>query len=117
MLLLVSYHQAESIKKTSVITPLLFSAKLKYLNVKGMVRNRRLAKSISDGGWTTFRNWLEYFGQKYRKVTIAVPPHNTSQDCSNCGKKVKKTLSTRTHICSHCKYVEDRDIGVAESMA
>ena len=83
------------------------------LNVKGMVKNQRLAKSINDAAWATFRQWLEYFGFKYGKVTIAVPPHNTSQNCSNCGEKVQKTLSTRTHICSHCGYIEDRDINAA----
>ena len=83
------------------------------LNVKGLVRNRHLAKSISDAGWATFRQWLEYFGFKYGKVTVAVPPHNTSQNCSNCGKKVKKSLSTRTHVCPHCGLVEDRDVNAA----
>ncbi|MEC4851827.1 MAG: transposase, partial [Jaaginema sp. PMC 1079.18] len=83
------------------------------LNVKGMVRNRHLAKSISDAGWSTFRRWLEYFGDKYGKVTIAVPPHNTSQNCSNCGEKVQKSLSTRTHICPHCGFVADRDVNAA----
>ena len=83
------------------------------LNVKGLVKNRRLAKSISDAGWSTFRQWLEYFGFKYGKVTIAVPPHNTSQNCSKCGKKVKKSLSTRTHVCPHCGFVEDRDVNAA----
>ncbi|MBD2206706.1 transposase [Calothrix sp. FACHB-1219] len=83
------------------------------LNVKGLFRNRHLAKSISDAGWYTFRSWLEYFGHKYGKVTVGVPPHNTSQNCSNCGKKVKKSLSTRTHVCPHCGYTEDRDINAA----
>ena len=83
------------------------------LNVQGLVRNRHLAKSISDTGWSTFRQWLEYFGFKYGKVTIAVPPHNTSQNCSNCGKKVKKSLSTRTHVCPHCGFIEDRDVNAA----
>jgi putative transposase len=83
------------------------------LNVKGMVRNRRLAKSISDAGWATFRQWLEYFGYKYGKITVAVPPHNTSQDCSNCGQKVQKSLSTRTHICPHCGHIQDRDWNAA----
>jgi putative transposase len=83
------------------------------LNVKGLVRNRHLAKSISDAGWSTFRSWLEYLGHKYGKVTVAVPPRNTSQNCSNCGKKVKKSLSTRTHVCPHCGYVEDRDVNAA----
>ncbi|BDI19191.1 transposase [Nostoc cf. commune SO-36] len=83
------------------------------LSVKNMVKNRHLAKSISDAGWSTFRQWLEYFGHKYGKVTVAVPPHNTSQNCSNCGEKVKKSLSTRTHVCPHCGYVEDRDVNAS----
>jgi putative transposase len=83
------------------------------LNVKGMVKNRHLAKSISDAGWSTFRQWLEYFGHKYGKVTIAVPPHHTSQNCANCGQKVQKSLATRTHVCHHCGFVEDRDINAS----
>ncbi|MGL6343175.1 MAG: RNA-guided endonuclease InsQ/TnpB family protein [Waterburya sp.] len=82
------------------------------LNVKGMIKNRKLAKSITDAGWSTFRQWLEYFGYKYGKATIAVPAHYTSQICSNCGAKVKKSLSTRTHVCE-CGYTEDRDINAA----
>jgi putative transposase len=83
------------------------------LNVKGMVRNQKLAKSINDVAWSTFRKWLEYFGFKYGKVTIAVPPHHTSQNCSNCGEKVQKYLSTRTHICPHCGYIADRDVNAS----
>ncbi|MEO0841998.1 MAG: transposase [Cyanobacteria bacterium J06643_5] len=83
------------------------------LKVANMVRNRKLAKSISDAGWSTFRNWLEYFGLKYGKITVAVPPHNTSQDCSNCGENVKKSLSTRTHVCPHCGFIEDRDVNAS----
>lgn len=83
------------------------------LNVKGMVKNRHLAKSISDAGWSKFAAWLDYFGYKYGKITIAVAPHNTSQNCSNCGEKVQKSLSTRTHICPHCGFFEDRDINAA----
>jgi putative transposase len=86
------------------------------LNVKGMVKNRHLAKSISDVGWSTFRHWLEYFGVKYGKLTIPVAPHNTSVDCSNCGKKVVKSLATRTHVCPHCNFVEDRDVNAAKNI-
>jgi len=82
------------------------------LNVKGLVRNRHLSKSISDAGWSTFRSWLEYFGLKYGKVTVAVPPHYTSSDCPACGKRVKKSLSTRTHVCS-CGYTAPRDIAAS----
>ena len=69
------------------------------LKVKNLVRNSKLSKSISDAGWTQFRKWVEYFGWKFGKITIAVPPHFTSRDCPGCDKRVKKSLSTRTHIC------------------
>lgn len=69
------------------------------LKVKNLVRNSKLSKSISDAGWTQFRKWVEYFGWKFGKITIAVPPHFTSQDCPSCDKRVKKSLSTRTHVC------------------
>ncbi|HEY9610988.1 transposase [Allocoleopsis sp.] len=87
---------------------------LEDLNVSGLVRNHKLAKSISDASWYQFRCWLEYFGQKFGTEVIAVPPHFTSQECSKCGAKVQKTLSTRTHSCPHCGYVEQRDINAAK---
>ena len=59
-----------------------------------------------------FGLWLEYFGDKYGKATVAVVPHYTSQICSHCGVKVQKSLSTRTHVCQ-CGYVEDRDVNAA----
>jgi putative transposase len=83
------------------------------LMVRNMVKNSRLAKSISDAAWSAFRQWLEYFGKVYGVVTVAVPPHYTSQNCSNCGKSVKKSLSQRTHRCSHCGFVLDRDWNAA----
>ncbi len=82
------------------------------LKVRNLVLTRKLSKSISDVGWTQFRSWIEYFGWKFDKITIAVPPHFTSQDCPACGKRVKKSLSTRTHVCK-CGYVEDRDIAAS----
>jgi len=85
------------------------------LNVRNLVRNRRLSKSISDAGWTAFRKWVEYFGWKFGKITIAVPPHYTSQDCPACSLRIKKTLSTRTHVCK-CGYVEDRDIAASKNI-
>ena len=83
------------------------------LQVRNMVRNRKLAKSISDAAWSAFRDWLEYFGRVFGVVTVAVPPHYTSQDCSNCGEVIKKSLSQRTHKCSHCGFVLDRDWNAA----
>jgi len=70
------------------------------LKVKNLVKNHHLAKSISDASWSIFVEWLEYFAQIYNVSIRAVAPHFTSQDCSGCGNRVKKTLSTRTHKCS-----------------
>jgi putative transposase len=82
------------------------------LKVKNLVKSK-LAKSINDAAWSEFRQWVEYFAYKYGRIAVAVSPYNTSQDCSNCGKKVQKTLSTRTHVCPHCQTVLDRDVNAA----
>jgi putative transposase len=85
------------------------------LSVKNMVKNHCLAKSISDAGWTQFREWIEYFAQLFGKQVVAVAPNYTSQDCSNCGQRVKKTLSVRTHVCS-CGTILDRDENAAKNI-
>jgi len=82
------------------------------LQVRNMVKNHKLAKSISDAGWDQFAQWLQYFGKVYGKTVIAVAPVYTSQDCSACGNAVKKSLSVRTHVCS-CGAVLDRDHNAA----
>jgi putative transposase len=61
------------------------------LRVKNLVKNHCLAKSINDASWYQFREWIEYFGVKFGKITIAVAPNYTSQNCSNCGETVKKS--------------------------
>lgn len=78
------------------------------LKIKNLVKNRHLSKSISDASWGILRQWIEYFGKIFDVKTIAVPPHYTSTDCSDCGARVKKSLSTRTHVCE-CGCELDRD--------
>ncbi|MEI2577241.1 RNA-guided endonuclease InsQ/TnpB family protein [Scytonema sp. PRP1] len=82
------------------------------LNVKGMVKNHCLAKSINDVAWTLFRRWLEYFAGKFSTTVVAVNPRMTSQKCSDCGAIVKKSLSTRTHKCN-CGCELQRDVNAA----
>ncbi|NEO91788.1 MAG: transposase [Moorea sp. SIO3G5] len=82
------------------------------LRVKNLVKNHCLAKSINDAGWYQFRKWLEHFGIKFGRVTVAVNPAYTSQNCSECGEVVKKSLSTRTHVCK-CGCKLDRDHNAA----
>ena len=82
-----------------------------------MVKNYCLAKSINDASWYQFCVELEYFGKLFGKITVAVNPQYTSQECFNCGEIVKKTLSTRTHVCK-CECAMDRDFnGVHLSLA
>ncbi|MDJ0531035.1 MAG: transposase [Xenococcaceae cyanobacterium MO_207.B15] len=86
------------------------------LKVRNMVKNHKLAKSINDVAWYRFREWLEYFGLVYGVPVIAVNPSYTSINCSNCGESVVKTLSTRTHSCTACGYVADRDENAAKNI-
>ncbi|NEP25786.1 transposase [Moorena sp. SIO3I6] len=85
------------------------------LRIKNLVKNHCLAKSINDAGWYKFREWLEYFGQKFGRITVAVNPAYTSQNCSSCGEVVKKSLSTRTHVCK-CGCRLDRDHNAAKNI-
>ena len=83
------------------------------LKIRNLVKNHKLAKSISDASWYQFTEWLNYFAKIYRIVCVAVPPHFTTQDCSVCSTRVQKSLSTRTHQCPNCKTVLDRDHNAA----
>lgn len=71
-----------------------------------------LNKSIADAGWGMFLNITSYKAIEIGKKIFAVPPHYTSQKCSNCGEIVKKSLSTRTHRCP-CGFVANRDHNAA----
>jgi len=83
------------------------------LKIANMVKNHHLAKSISDAGWYQYTQWLDYYGKIWDKAVVAVSPNYTSQDCSNCGHRVKKSLSTRTHSCPNCKIEICRDTNAA----
>jgi putative transposase len=82
------------------------------LKVANMLKNHCLAKSIADASWYQFRQWIEYFALKFGKTAIAVRPHYTSQECSQCKRVVKKALSTRTHVCQ-CGCILHRDTNAA----
>lgn len=82
------------------------------LNVKGMVKNKHLAKSIHEVAWSQLITFTTYKAEYAGKEIKLVNPHNTSQECSSCGAIVKKTLAEREHRC-HCGYVAHRDINAA----
>ena len=83
------------------------------LQMKNMVKNRHLSKSISDASWGKFLHWVRYYAAMHDIPCIAIPPKYTTQDCSVCGTRVKKSLSVRTHICPNCGAILDRDHNAA----
>ena len=86
------------------------------LNIKGMIKNRRLSRSIQDAGWSQFLSILSSKVESTGGEYVEVAPHYTSQACSACGVNVKKSLSVRTHRCSSCSLVLDRDINAARNI-
>ncbi|NEO69443.1 transposase [Moorena sp. SIO3H5] len=82
------------------------------LNIKGLAKTK-MAKSVLDAGWGQFLSILSVKALNAGLITKAVNPRNTSQNCSNCGKKVSKKLKDRIHSCPHCGYVADRDVNAA----
>jgi putative transposase len=72
-----------------------------------------LNKSIQDAGWYTFRAILAFKAAWAGKRVEAIPPAYTSQDCSGCGWRVKKSLSVRAHACPNCGLILDRDANAA----
>lgn len=84
------------------------------LNIKGLVKNHKLARSIHDSAWGKLIQYVTYKSIMLRGIPpVFVPCNGTTQICSNCGTKVPKVLSDRTHCCPVCGLVTDRDINAA----
>lgn len=89
---------------------------LEDLNVKGMQKNHRIAKSIQDAGWSSFVTKLEYKAGFEDKIIVKVDKFfPSSQLCSNCGYKNTevKDVSTRKWECPQCGAKHDRDINAS----
>jgi putative transposase len=85
------------------------------LNVSGMLKNHKLALSISDLGFAEFRRQLEYKSKLFgNTLIIADRWFPSSKACSGCGHvKAELLLSEREYICENCKLVIDRDLNAA----
>ena len=79
------------------------------LNVRNMLQNHCLAKSIADAAWNQLITYTTYKAENAGRRVVSVDPRNTSKQCSCCGALVEKSLSVRVHQCPVCGLVMDRD--------
>ncbi|MET7540611.1 RNA-guided endonuclease TnpB family protein [Streptomyces sp. NPDC005349] len=88
------------------------------LTVRNMVKNRSLARAISDAAWSDFRSLLEYKAAWYGREVIAVDRFfPSSKLCSHCGALAKKMpLHVRTWTCDSCGTTHDRDTNAANNL-
>ncbi len=101
----------EVVRKNQAIT-------LEDLNVSGMVKNRKLARAISQQGWREFRTLCKAKSEKYGRTFSTVSRWEpTSQVCSDCGYQWGKLdLSIRTVTCLSCGTTHDRDENAAKNI-
>ena len=88
------------------------------LNVVGLVRNRSLARAISDCGWGEFRRQLEYKCERTGRELVVIDRwHPSSKTCSACGHLLAElSLSTRQWTCPSCGARHDRDVNAAKNI-
>jgi len=88
------------------------------LNIKGMVRNHCLAKSITDTGWGIFFGFLDYKAAEAGRTLIRIPRFEpSSKKCSECGAiNQDLTLSDRQWVCKSCGVLHDRDYNAAKNI-
>lgn len=87
------------------------------LSSKNLMKNHKLARAIGNAAWYKFRAMLEYKCEWHSKELIVVPPHYTSQECSNCNHSDgSKLLDVREWTCSNCGTHHDRDVNAAKNI-
>ena len=84
------------------------------LDIRGMIRNHHLAKSIADASWGRIVQYTMYKAESAGTVVILVNPRDTSRKCSRCGNVRKDLkLSDRIYHCDACNLTMDRDMNAA----
>jgi putative transposase len=111
-------RQDELHKLTTRLTGEFSHIVIEDLNVSGMMKNRHLAKAISDMGFFEFRRQLEYKAAMYGStVVVADRFFPSSKTCSGCGHVYGDlTLGQRTWTCGGCGSTHDRDVNAATNL-
>ena len=112
----IRFQRADYLQKTSTYIAKNYSIVcVETLNVKGMVKNKKLSQAINDCGWSMFIAMLEYKCDKVIKIDRWFA---SSQTCSECGYKNPETkkLSVRTWACPQCGVIHDRDVNAAKNI-
>jgi putative transposase len=86
------------------------------LNIRGMVKNHHLAKSINEASWNRFIQFLCYKAVNAGCITIEVNPRNTSKICSNCRNIEEISLRDRVFECGRCNIRMDRDLNASRNI-
>ena len=91
---------------------------LETLNVRGLMKNRVLARAVSSASWSAFAEQLEYKARRYGRTVAKVGLFEpTSKRCSNCNHIVSKLpLEVRTWTCERCGATHDRDVNAARNI-
>ncbi|MBU2761794.1 RNA-guided endonuclease InsQ/TnpB family protein [Acidithiobacillus sulfurivorans] len=105
-------------KLTSDLTRRFHTIGIENLNVRGMLKNRRLARSIADMSFFEFRRQLEYkAGRRGGIVVVADRWFPSSKTCSVCGTiQEKMPLAVRQWTCPDCGAIHDRDVNAARNL-
>ncbi len=85
------------------------------LNIENMIKGR-LTKGIMDAAWNQFLWDLSYKAERAGMQVVAVNPRGTTQNCSQCGQVVPKTLRDRVHHCPSCGLKLSRDHNAARNI-
>lgn len=112
----IAFQRKDYIDKVSTwIAEHYSTVSVETLNVKGMLKNRKLARSISDAGWGMFIAMLEYKCDRLVKIDRFFA---SSQMCGECGYKNEevKDLKVRRWICPRCGAEHDRDLNAARNI-
>ena len=102
-------------KFTTNLTRRFHTISIEHLNVRGMMRNRHLSRSIADMGFYETRRQLEYkTAMRGAQLVVANRFYPSSKLCSDCGYKMKDMpLKVRNWTCPQCGSVHDRDVNAA----